>query len=84
MPSAQTSSWAWLLGGLVTGTLALARLSVLQHREWIDRFLRQVDQSSERQEASLTAMASAVHELNSTLRRMGEQLGVRFEGRGPE
>lgn len=74
-----------LLGGVVTGILALARITLIQHRSLVDRFVQFVEVTIGRQEDSAEQMAKALrdlaegtHENTATLRRMGEQLGVVF------
>ena len=81
------SDLAVLLGGVVTGILALARLTLNQHKTVVDRFVGFVESSLSKQEEASQKVADAIHDLaegtrenTSMLRRMGEQLGVRFHG----
>lgn len=74
-----------LLGGVVTGILALARITLNQHKALVDRFVSFVEASVRRQETSAEQVAQALRDLaegtrenTMTLRRMGEQLGVHF------
>lgn len=74
-----------LLGGVVTGILALARITLTQHKALVDRFVQFVEATIGRQETSAEQVAKALRELSegtrentATLRRMGEQLGVHF------
>ncbi len=77
--------FAILLGSIVAGLLALARMSLGQHRGLVDQFVTFVETQLQRHAEADQAIADALRELSegtrentATLRRMGEQLGVRF------
>lgn len=84
------SEWTVLLGGIVTGILALARFTLNQHKTLVGQFVAFVETSLRKQEDASLKIAEAMRELaegtrenTNMLRRVGEQLGVRFGERWP-
>ena len=84
------SEWTVLLGGIVTGILALARFTLNQHKTLVGQFVDFVETSLRKQEDASLKVAEAIRDLaegtrenTNMLRRVGEQLGVRFGDRWP-